>query len=428
MRRYCLFGCAPSTHNMGVSALYRSAAAGVAAYDPGAEVCVFDFRRGVGEVETLRVGPVEANVRLVGANRSRRWHRGDSLARMKLSAAMGGVGNPAVALLKSSVAALDLSAGDSFTDLYGPDRFAAILDLKHLAMRVGTPLVLLPQTYGPFEADAARRKARRVVEASAMAWARDEDSFEKLRDLVGPSFDPERHRCGVDLAFRLPAGDLPDAVPAAIRGWLDDRDRPPVGFNVSGLVYNEPDVAQRQFGLEADYVELVHRFLGRLLAETDERLLLVPHVLNPAGERESDPGACEAVRSALIAADPRAAERVAVLPTIPDPSLLKAVIARCGWFCGTRMHSTIAALSSGVPAASVSYSLKTRGVFETCGVGEAVVDPRELDTDAAIASLWSVFESRDRLGDRLREELPGVKAQADGQMRDIVRRFSAAAA
>ena len=38
------------------------------------------------------------------------------------------------------------------------------------------------------------------------------------------------------------------------------------------------------------------------------------------------------------------------------------------------MHATIAALSSGVPCATVAYSLKARGVFASCGMAHAVAD------------------------------------------------------
>lgn len=38
-----------------------------------------------------------------------------------------------------------------------------------------------------------------------MAWARDERSFDVLKDLLGDAFDPLRHRSGVDVAFGLPA-------------------------------------------------------------------------------------------------------------------------------------------------------------------------------------------------------------------------------
>ena len=53
-----------------------------------------------------------------------------------------------------------------------------------------------------------------------------------------------------------------------------------------------------------------------------------------------------------------------------------------------RMHATIAALSSGVPAAIVAYSVKARGVFASVGQQRHVADARRLDDDALLDALW----------------------------------------
>jgi hypothetical protein len=45
---------------------------------------------------------------------------------------------------------LDIGAGDSFTDIYGPKRFAYLWLTKAMAIARRRPLVLSPQTIGPF--------------------------------------------------------------------------------------------------------------------------------------------------------------------------------------------------------------------------------------------------------------------------------------
>ena len=73
------------------------------------------------------------------------------------------------------------------------------------------------------------------------------------------------------------------------------------------------------------------------------------------------------------------------------------------------MHSCIGALSSGVPAAGLAYSLKAQGVFETCGLGEHVADLRTLDEEETLATLWSSFERRAATRRSLAERLPGIR-------------------
>jgi polysaccharide pyruvyl transferase WcaK-like protein len=97
----------------------------------------------------------------------------------------------------------------------------------------------------------------------------------------------------------------------------------------------------------------------------------------------------------------------------------KWLIARSDWFCGTRMHACIAALSSGVPTAAVAYSDKTLGVFETCGQGGEVVDPRVCGTDEVVERLWDSYTRRDAVRGSLARHLPAVLSKANEQMNII---------
>ena len=110
------------------------------------------------------------------------------------------------------------------------------------------------------------------------------------------------------------------------------------------------------------------------------------------------------------------AARVVISPTSFDQCEVKWLIAQTDWFCGTRMHATIAAISSRVPTATVSYSDKAQGVFESCAQGEQVIDPRKLDTPEIVERLKSSFKFRADAEASLAEHLPSVKAKAAEQM------------
>src|SRR5262249_22800318 len=147
----------------------------------------------------------------------------------------------------------------------------------------------------------------------------------------------------------------------------------------------------------------------RLLLETDARILLIPHVMTAPGHYESDLQACIAVKSNLSELPAVSGEdRLRILPPLNDPRHVKWVIAKTDWFCGTRMHATIAGLSSGVPTAAVAYSLKTRGVFETCGQGEHVADPRDLETQSVVERLFASWNARETSRRELTQTLPRV--------------------
>jgi colanic acid/amylovoran biosynthesis protein WcaK/AmsJ len=420
--RICLLGASTDTGNQGVSALCLATLRGVLERAPDAQVTVFDHGFGTGPVDATLDGRPR-RWRRCGLRHSKRIYLRESMFRVGLAAALGGA-NPAADALREADAVLDITGGDSFTDLYGRARFRSGSTAKRLALRLSGGLVLLPQTFGPFREARTRSEAGAIVRAATAAWARDEASFAVLRELAGPSFDPARHHAGVDVAFRLAAAE-PATLPAPIAAWLaPGRDRPVAGFNVSGLVHNDPAAARRDYGLSCDYREVV-RTVVRTLAEDGARVLLVPHVHTPTGHFESDRDACEAVRAAMPA---ELRDAVAVVPDL-GAAEAKWVIARTDWSCATRMHAAIAALSSGVPGAALAYSVKTRGVFATCGQEEHVADLRSATTEAAIASVVASWRARETARESLAARLPATLAAADRQMDEVVavcRRLAAA--
>ena len=219
----CVFGASPGTGNQGVNALCWSTLAGLA--ERGcSDLHVFGYGP---ETRSAAFGPIPYTLHGMTIGK-RLWHA-NHLGRARLAAAAGWRGNALVRAVAAADLVLDASGGDSFTDLYGAARFRQIVAPKRIALDMGRPLVLLPQTYGPFAHSSSRRLARRVIGGARLAYARDPDSYLRLQELLGDRFDP----AGPSLAgagagaltrrtWRAPAGrterQWPDRQSAAERG------------------------------------------------------------------------------------------------------------------------------------------------------------------------------------------------------------------
>ena len=284
-------------------------------------------------------------------------------------------------------------------------------------LRLNKPLILLPQTYGPF--DKSFDRASRIVQDATACFARDERSFENLKKMLGNRFDPDRHRCGVDMAFGLEPRSAEGELSTELLSWLADEKSLRIGLNISGLIGNSPSIGREKYGFKADYREIVSGFVRWLLSETEARIVLVPHVMSPSGigNAESDEGACKWLKSQFSGED---AERILIAPVSLDQSQVKSLISKFDWFSGTRMHATIAGLSSFVPTSTIAYSDKAIGVFESCGQGREVFDPRVLGTEEVVERMKDSFGRRDELKTSLKEHLPRVKKQAGKQMDELV--------
>jgi polysaccharide pyruvyl transferase WcaK-like protein len=332
--RLCLFGASPETGNQGVNALCWSTLEGIARR-VSADVQVFSY----GDKQSLQVVPGSSPpslYRLRDMSVGRRIWRANHLRRAEFSANLGWRRNPIVKDVQRADAVLDVSGGDSFTDLYGASRFNDVTAPKKLALSLGTPLILLPQTYGPFSRGRNERTARNLIAGSSLAYARDRRSYENLQGILGHRFDPKRHRQGVDLAFGLRPRQ-PTVMEPALQHALERPGlRPLVGLNISGLLTNQSEAASQRFSLVSDYRELIINLVVQLLQTTDAHILLVPHVHAPTGHYESDLDACLALTRQLPqACRAEANERLTIVQSPYDASELKWIISQTDWFCGT---------------------------------------------------------------------------------------------
>lgn len=416
MTRITLLHAAPSSGNLGVAALGLSVISGLARRISNLQLTVSDYSLGVRPAK-VSVDGKDFEYTLCGVRLSTRYYLSESLWNIRLASRLGGAWNPIAQRLMKQDFVLDINGGDSFTDLYGTYRFQSCVQAKTYFLNRGIPLGLLPQTYGPFNLPSHREIAVDLIRSSEFAWARDQRSHQVLQDLLGPNFDPSRHRCGVDVAFLLDVVKPPaSALDQSILSLLSSDSKPLIGLNISGLIYNDPEAAVRQYGFVADYRQVIRGFIEKILQETDANVLLISHVVAPSGTVESDAQACQEVLR-LLGDLPKG--RVSMLPEMNDPRYVKWVVSQCDWFCGTRMHATIAGLSTGVPTAAIAYSLKTAGVFETCGQGDHVADPRELSTEVVIDRLWRSWVAREETRESLAVGLRPVLEQANRQMDEI---------
>jgi colanic acid/amylovoran biosynthesis protein len=292
-----LMGAAPDTGNQGVSALCASAIDGLRQRGM-TQIAVADHGRG------RRVD--SDGTQRFGLTHHRRLWRSDCLRVVHAMAPFGGGLSVSARTIAQSNAVLDVSGGDSFTDLYGPKRFGAMTLSKRAALRAGRPLILLPQTIGPFKGDTARKEATAILRRATAIWVRDARSEQILRDLLQDDYDPARHQRGPDMAVLLPA-QKPANLPAEINDVLSKHTAAPLaGLNVSGLLCQQDDDARRQFGL-ADSHRHQSEAVARAVLDSDPtmRLVLVSHVQRPTGDMESDHDAA-GFRSATAAIGDRA--------------------------------------------------------------------------------------------------------------------------
>ncbi|GAA1440832.1 polysaccharide pyruvyl transferase family protein [Leifsonia poae] len=310
--------------NLGVRALGSGTAELVKRVWPDAEVTFQNYGR---RVPQLPIGRVRSLVkeRVLGRAGMQKWLAGFDLV-------------------------IDTRSGDSFADIYGTRRLVVMSTVAEFATQAGVPVVLGPQTIGPFDSRSGRAIGRHSLRRSALVMARDSASAGQAGEL-GRAPDV----LTTDVVFALPRPDVPRT-----------RD---VVFNISGLLwYANPHVDS------VAYRDTVTR-LYRSLAGDDRRVTLLAHVLD-SDNPDSDIAAIREFSSTV------APDAEIVFPTGLDD--VRETVASAEVVIGSRMHACLNALSVGTPAIPLAYSRKFSPLLSDLGWTHTV-DLRTSDDPVAAA-------------------------------------------
>ncbi|MCX6906473.1 MAG: polysaccharide pyruvyl transferase family protein [Verrucomicrobia bacterium] len=423
-----LLGAGFATGNHGVGALASGTLKAFLCADADAQLAFLDYGREAA-VSGDRIGERVVEVETINLRFSKKPWQPNHIARLLLMAALLrlvpscdarrklAARNPWLRRIFDAQLHLSIAGGDSFSDIYGMQRLLYVVLPQVLVLWLGKPLVLLPQTYGPFESALARILARYVLKRAALIYSRDREGVEAARELVGKA--DARIQFAYDMGFALepqpPADDVRQQLEAIKRNGLV------VGFNVSGLLYMGGYNRSNMFGLQADYPCLVHALLEELIQKQGVQVLLVPHVFGGEENLESDEKACAQIHAEF---GQRYAGRLHYLSGQFDQHEIKYIIGQCGFFLGSRMHACIAALSQCVPAVGLAYSRKFAGVLDSVGGGSRVVDLRGSNEAQVLDAVRKAFGQREVLRRQLEEKMPSIRESVLGLFsRDEVRRL-----
>lgn len=343
--------------NLGVRALGSGTASLVRRVWPGAEITFQNFGHRAREIPFGRIRSL-LKERATGALGMQRWLGANDLV-------------------------IDTRSGDSFTDGYGLHRLAIMSLVAEFASQAGVPLVLGPQTIGPFATRRGRMLARRALRRSAVTMVRDEESARRCSRLGFPA-----DVFTTDVVFALPPVDAPRT-----------RD---ILLGVSGLLWDRnPHVDS------ARYRDAVSELYRRLTAD-GHQVALLAHVLDSPASDNDVPAIREFARSSAPGAE-------VIVPTGLED--VRAVVASANAVVASRMHACLNALSVGTPAIPLAYSRKFKPLLHDIGWDRTV----DLGSGSAVGQVLHHLDDRDLLPNAAGalERARALLARAESALRSL---------
>lgn len=264
--------------------------------------------------------------------------------------------------LKKTDVCFDFTEGDSFSDLYGLKRFMVQTFLKTFVIKNNKCFILAPQTYGPYKTKISKIWAKWIFDHSKKIYSRDLKSKELLSSMTNNEV--------------VAVTDVAIALVPKIEQYIE-KTKIIIGINVSGLLWNGGYTQKNQFNLATNYKDYIDQLVKILSSNDKYTVYLIPHVIvgTDYDHVENDLKVCAELH--------RKYPRTKLIDRGFSPSLLKGIISQMDIFTGARMHSTIAAFSSGVPVIPFSYSKKFQSFFYALDYN-FIVDGKVLSTEDAL--------------------------------------------
>jgi len=424
--KVCLLGATFETGNMGVSALTAGIIESIIHNDPNAEIILLDSGK---EKISYKFKTIdhEISIRLVNMRFSKKIYLSNHIAMLILQSLLFRMipsrivrerlisGNQILNYTCSCDYVASINGGDSFSDIYGLKRFFFVVLPQFLILFLKRPLILLPQTIGPFEGKMTRFLAGYILENASTIYSRDYTGLNEARELMREKYKSPKLKFCHDVGFVIQSLKPPNMD---LDGLLEslERNNDVTGLNVSGLLFVGGYTGQNMFGLKSDYKELIYELIDLLINKKQLTVLLVPHVFG-FKDPECDNLVCEKIYSELKT---KYKERLFLARGHYNQNEIKYIIGMCNFFIGSRMHACIAALSQCIPAVGIAYSKKFKGVFETVDLQHLVADPRILNKKEIFEIINHSIEDRKNISTMLQKLMPEVRQEILNLFKNIV--------
>lgn len=231
------------------------------------------------------------------------------------------------------------AAGFAYSDQWGLEPSKELARSARRWRKNGTKVILLPQALGPYKLEGIQTYVKQWVENSDLIFAREQDSYRYLTDVVG---------------------------------------------------------GQERIKLYPDFTNLVQGTLPADYNSEDKKVALVPNyrMIDKTGTEESEAYLPCMVACAKYLVSKRAkpfilvhggtqdqvlantiSEAVGGIPIVEEsnPLHIKGILGECNATIGSRFHGLVSALSQGVPSLATGWSHKYIRLFEDYDFKEGLI-------------------------------------------------------
>jgi colanic acid/amylovoran biosynthesis protein len=261
-----------------------------------------------------------------------------------------------------------------------------------LAHAFRKPFYVMPQSIGPLKRAWERWLIKKLYGKARIIFVRDNITLDLARNIGLPS---QKIRYAPDLAFDYMAVELEsNKLPNAFQ--LHDLEYGAIGVTVIRKMTRtllSEDIEHYYYAMAAA--------LKRMIQQYNMHVYFFPQVTGPTSW-EDDRIAAKRVIQLMEGVQ----QKISLIEEPLTPQVLKFLYGYMDIFIAGRLHSGIFALGRGVPTLFIGYLTKTRGVTDSIGMNEWVLDFKNLSEHDLYSKIEELWLNRVSVKEHLLQKLP----------------------
>jgi colanic acid/amylovoran biosynthesis protein len=300
-------------------------------------------------------------------------------------------------MVKSELMALDeadliISLGGGY--LNGTDTLAGNLNIRYillpikLAEIIHKPVIMAPQSFGPFGNDYQRNAVRSALNRCQLILVREDTSYKLLKS-IGVQEKLTKRLTDAGFAFDVdtkPKKAMPHQrmqIGITARAWMKTKK-------------------------QELYEQALAEFIYTVCAKYQANIMLIPQVTSDIYQDDD-----RIVERRIAQLVEKLNTEVEQIEERPNHHQLKQYYEELDFTIGTRFHSVIFSLTSYVPAIAIEYEHKTSGIMHDLGLDKWVIGIEDVTAVKLLNMFNNLVEERDEYIAHLKKVLPAYIEKAE---------------
>ena len=294
--------------------------------------------------------------------------------------------------------------GGGFLHAHGglADTYKIYYFLYHirLAQSFGADTYVMPNSFGPFHSPLVKGMIRKTLGQCKKVMARESTSARQLWDNCGLAAEEY-----ADLAFHLEADDAFDAVQLLREHGIPVGQKPCVAITARPYRFPGESDSGKKY---ADYKRCLAEF-AIWLSDHGFYPVFVEHVFSDM-DHENDMACIREIQDILGSKCNYGVFSSRDLTC----RQMKCIYAAFDYTVGTRFHSVIFSLSSGVPSMAITYGgNKGDGIMRDLGLERYALPINQVDSENLIRTFEMLCDQREAVIDVLHRFMEQIEIQKD---------------